>query len=140
MNIDYTLLAQQKEHLNAVIHDLVDWTKADPSGDAVEALVGILHLLDALGDEHEDAQPADAAMQSTTMQVRFRPQAWIKDNAVDVDLDDRPNVWFIEAASEGRVRTYIEKDMYLDFLKHDSFAPWWIREYAGPFEIELIES
>jgi hypothetical protein len=129
MNIDYKLLAEQKAHLVDVLHD------SEMTEDQREALDGILHLLDALGDEAEGEVP----IQSDTFEVRFRPQAWINDHAVDVDLDGRPNTWLIEQASESDVISAIDNGTDLDFLVEDHFAPKWVGEYVGPYQIELVD-
>ena len=147
--IDWDLLRTQKLELLHVISDLEDYGEDERNKDTAEALTGILHLLDAIMDtahdhhfpvmflteDEEDPEP----IQSTRIQVRFRPQAWIREYAVDVDPDGYPTVWFIEVDSEQPVLDAIDKGLDLDFLKFDPFAPAWITQHSGPFEIEIVE-
>jgi hypothetical protein len=145
--IDWDLLRTQKMHLIAVIDDLENYGEEEQDKDAAESLTGILNLLDAIMDTAHDhhfpvmflTEDEPEPIQSTKVQVRFRPQAWIREYAVDVDPEGWPNVWFIEVDSEAPALKAVEDGLDLDFLKFDPFAPAWITKHQGPFEIEIVE-
>jgi hypothetical protein len=131
MNIDFALLAEQKQTLVEIIHDYTF------DNDDREALEGILHLLDALGDEG-DPTALDFPVQSDDLLVRFTPEAWVNDYAVEIDSEG-PREWHPSVEAEGMVRHAIDSGSDLDFLKNDPFAPDWVQRHRGPFEIELVE-
>lgn len=73
----------------------------------------------------------------------FRPQAWIRDNAVEVDPDGETQ-WdcteFIAAASpEWREATLSRGKDYDDILREDPAAPEWVRNWRGPFDTWVEE-
>lgn len=79
--------------------------------------------------------------------ARFTPQAWINDNAVEVDHDG-PDEWDCTDAFGKLPFTYqsgllaqmnggaeaLDTD---DTLKDDPAAPAWVREHRGPFDIHV---
>lgn len=110
------------------------------AGDALTALAKAHRLVPAV------IEPSCAfeiigtlgTMQSTTAKVRFRPQAWIGDNAVDVDIPEgETDEWYVELGQSGNVLNW-EEGTDLDWLRHDLFAPEWVQRYVGPFEIEPV--
>lgn len=72
-------------------------------------------------------------------QARFNAQAWQNDYAIDVDpegethwpiSDDDAQTWLPEAKSPSAD---------LDRLQDHPNAPQWVRDWRGPFYIELID-
>lgn len=49
-NIDYGLLAQQRKHIIDIIGDFAEWQTEGSREDQIEALEGVLNLLDAITD------------------------------------------------------------------------------------------
>ncbi len=72
----------------------------------------------------------------------FTPQAWVRDNAIDVDVEG-PAEWdvteFFGLLTYGeRARMLSENgDGDRDWLKEDPAAPQWVQTWQGPFEIHL---
>jgi hypothetical protein len=94
----------------------------------------LLFQIDAMIDESGDSE------QSDTISAQFMPQAWVNGYAVDVDVEPgQETVWFIAAGNEKFVEAAIYNDDDLDFLKADPFAPQWVRDYPGPFEIQVLQ-
>lgn len=63
--------------------------------------------------------------------LTFRPQAWVRDNAIDVDPQG-PTTW-IDEVPDG-----IESHSYeSDELRLSEHAPQWVRDWSGPFEVEI---
>lgn len=60
----------------------------------------------------------------------FRPQAWQRDNAIDVDPEGE-TVWEAEYATRPEYHSYES-----DELRNHPDAPEWVREWQGPFEVE----
>lgn len=72
-------------------------------------------------------------------QAVFRPQAWINNYATDVDPEGETH-WQItddDARQALPEATAIGAD--LDYLKGHANAPEWVRNWHGPFFIELID-
>ena len=66
-----------------------------------------------------------------TITVRFVPQAWINDYAINVDLEG-PDTWEVPA----EMVVGIEPDSYeSDELREMDNAPEWVREWSGPFYV-----
>lgn len=63
--------------------------------------------------------------------VRFHPQAWINDYAIDVDPEG-PTDWKA-AVPYGMQSNTCESDS----LARDENAPQWVQEWSGPFWIEI---
>lgn len=72
--------------------------------------------------------------------LRFIPQAWIRDYAVSVDLDG-PDTWHVSKAMLlERFPTetaWNEAHEDRDSMRQKGDAPRWIRDWSGPFNIEL---
>lgn len=63
----------------------------------------------------------------------FHPQAWINDNAYDVDPLG-PTEWEV-----GDVPEDLEGNSYeSDELREHENAPMWAREWSGPFWVEIV--
>ncbi len=72
--------------------------------------------------------------------LKFKPQAWVKDYAIEVDPEG-PDTWEVsdeEIIQKFPSRTDWETDHYeRDDMRYHDNAPKWIREWSGPFEVEL---
>lgn len=78
----------------------------------------------------------------------FTPQAWINDYAHTVDAEG-PTEWdptaylaehaphVIAELEAGEFSTWNDRE---DLLKGDPNAPEWVREWSGPFEIDVRDS
>lgn len=67
------------------------------------------------------------------MRVRFHPQAWFNDWAIEVDPQGETE-W-----EEGDVADDVQDDTYeSDELRLHNNAPQWVRDWAGPFYIEIL--
>jgi len=86
--------------------------------------------LDSLKEVDDDLDIAE----ESDIRVRFRPQAWQRDYAVEVDPEGETE-WLIsiETAND------LPGSNDLDWVRSDVFAPDWIKEWQGPFEIEVLD-
>ena len=84
--------------------------------------------------------------------ARFRPQAWVRDEAIDTDLPaGETGVWDCTAFARQNLRyldemaeqhgeqdgTVLDAD---DLFRVDPAAPQWIREWSGPFTIRVARA
>lgn len=67
------------------------------------------------------------------MQVRFHPQAWINDYACEVDAQG-PTVFEVGDVPESVKDDSYESDEY---HRHEN-APQWVKDWCGPFYIEIL--
>ncbi len=67
--------------------------------------------------------------------VRFRPQVWLNDYALDVDPAG-PTTWQVPAARLAGIRMGTYES---DLLRFDPQVPDWIKDWTGPFEVEWDE-
>ena len=74
----------------------------------------------------------------------FHPQAWQNDNAVDVDAEG-PRRWVVSKLHLDKIRSdfsdriaelYDSSDVS-DEVKRDPAAPQWVREWSGPFYVDV---
>jgi hypothetical protein len=63
----------------------------------------------------------------------FVPQAWVRDNAIGVDPEG-PTVWEADYGAIPAERHSYESDA----LREHHDAPAWIRDWAGPFEVDFL--
>lgn len=78
--------------------------------------------------------------------AEFTAQAWVNDFPISVDPEgdtvwdctDYVNEKFAPATVDRMLTNPV--DGITDRLRDDPNAPVWIREWSGPFEIQLIES
>jgi hypothetical protein len=77
----------------------------------------------------------DAEASETT--VRFQPEAWINDNAVPVDAEGDVE-WTVSSNTATSIAEALERGSDLDFVRYDRYAPDWIREWRGPFTVEVV--
>lgn len=74
----------------------------------------------------------------TRVRVHFRPQAWIRNQAVDADPNGPTDYTVPAAEAKDATGRWLEDCSYeSDTLRAHPDAPSWIREWSGPFEIEL---
>ena len=67
------------------------------------------------------------------MRVRFHPQAWVNDWAIDVDPQGETE-WEV-----GEISDDLEDNTYeSDDLRFHENAPRWVHNWAGPFYIEIL--
>jgi hypothetical protein len=104
------------------------------------AITDVREVMDAL-----DAD-ADAAVENPSapcVTLLFRPQAWINDHAVSVD-SEHPDRWTVPLPLL-LSRFPAEQDWHehgedRDAMRLEGNAPRWIREWSGPFEVELVDA
>lgn len=68
---------------------------------------------------------------------QFVPQMWVRDNAVEVDFTG-PNTWPISDAAVAEAFEAARAGSDWDYLRDDPSAPFWVREWPGPFYVELV--
>lgn len=75
--------------------------------------------------------------------AKFHPQAWVHDYALDVDAEG-PTEWDVTEAvlAMGREKALAlaDDDYDTDYLRFVPNAPKWIREWNGPFYVEVADS
>lgn len=71
--------------------------------------------------------------------VRFIPQAWIRDYAVEVDPEG-PTVFDVpdQDAQDAEGHWLPDRSYESDTLKAHPHAPQWVREWRGPCDIEIL--
>jgi len=89
----------------------------------------------------EDRQAAAVARASgKRVRAKFHPQAWINDYAVDVDPEG-PLTWDVTdailAMGKTRALELQDSDYATDVFRDASGAPEWVREWSGPFYVEV---
>ena len=89
-----------------------------------------------------DPLATDQDVPPRAARLRFRPQAWIRDYAVDVD-PEQPDTWEVPASllidrfpTEG---SWHDRDNDRDDMRFEGDAPKWMRDWTGPFEVELLD-
>jgi hypothetical protein len=71
--------------------------------------------------------------------VRFTPEAWQNDYAVEVDPEGDVEWRVTPGTAESVAATVKIGSTDLDFVKYDTNAPRWIKEWSGPFTITVVE-
>ena len=68
----------------------------------------------------------------------FTPQVWInRDYGMNVDPPG-PDEWFVSVTEKELER--LEWDAYArDDLRFDDSAPQWVKDWQGPFEVDIEE-
>lgn len=88
----------------------------------------------------EQDTPATAPVPTVTLQ--FKPQAWIDDYAVSVDVD-HPDRWTVPLAllleRFPTEQDWRHRDEDRDQMRDEGDAPTWIRNWSGPFEIDVAD-
>ena len=78
-----------------------------------------------------------------TLEIEFTPQVWINDIALSVDPQG-PTVFSVpehEAlylTERSRIEDIDSRTFDSDELRHSNNAPDWIRQWSGPFEVDVI--
>jgi len=83
--------------------------------------------------------------------ARFYPEAWVRNNAVEVDAEG-PQEWDCTVFASTAENTEYLEDMRTWFSEHDGWvldaddvfkndpaAPQWVREWRWPFTIKVRE-
>lgn len=90
----------------------------------------------------QDDRGRSAAAPAPSVSLRFRPQAWVNDYAISVDRED-PDTWKVPQQlllerfpSE---QDWHDRDNDRDDMRFEGTAPKWVRDWPGPFEVELAE-
>lgn len=88
--------------------------------------------------ENEDYEEPTAMGDLVTL--RFRPQAWVLNNAVAADPEGATE-FFVPKAKLLEIfeteQEFNDRDGDRDDLRFEGTAPDWIRNWSGPFEIDL---
>lgn len=89
----------------------------------------------------DDAETGDEVSQST-VKLRFAPQVWVNHYAVHVDPED-PDTWDVPLALLLE-RFPTEQDWHdrhheRDDMRLEGTAPRWVRDWSGPFEVEIVD-
>jgi hypothetical protein len=73
-----------------------------------------------------------------TVTVRFIAQAWVRNNAIEVDAAG-PTTFEVPVADAQDTDGYWlpDHDYTSDVLREHHNAPEWIRNWSGPFEVEI---
>lgn len=79
---------------------------------------------------------------SPVVELRFRPQAWVNDWAIAIDSDN-PDSWIVPLAlflkhfptEEDWARSPQDRDD----MRFEGNPPKWIRDWPGPFEVDLAD-
>lgn len=91
----------------------------------------------------QESPPIAGSLEPSVVTLTFRPQAWIRDYAVSVDASG-PTDWSVRRSlilqrfptkADWRARAD-ERDN----LRFEGTAAPWIRNWPGPFEVEIAES
>lgn len=72
--------------------------------------------------------------------ARFVPQAWINNHAVDVDAQGATEWQLSDEDAEIAIPEACHVCSDLDYLQDHENAPAWVRNWHGPFYIELIDA
>ncbi|PJG47228.1 hypothetical protein CAF53_02460 [Sphingobium sp. LB126] len=87
---------------------------------------------------------ADARMTSParTVTLEFLPQSWVNDYAVALDID-HPNRWTIPLSllleRFPTEQDWRDHDEDRDQMRYEGASPTWIRDWSGPFEIDVAD-
>lgn len=114
---------------------LLDLAAKLPSDSARDAEV---HALETKIQVPENLVPAGPRVLAT-----FHPQVWVRDDALEVDPSGL-RTWDVteEIQAMGREPALAleDDDFDSDDLRHSDRAPVWIKDWSGPFWVEVAES
>lgn len=90
----------------------------------------------------EEIENISEVSREPTVTLRFVPQAWLRDNTVEVDPAG-PDEWEIPKSRFlslfPRFEDFAVNFEARDDLRLEPTAPAWVRQWSGPFEVELAE-
>lgn len=89
------------------------------------------------------AAPCSAGESGRRVIARFHPQAWVNDYAVSVDPEGDIDFDVTETVvkmGRGKALSVRDDDYESDELRQVETAPEWIREWGGPFWVEVEQS
>jgi hypothetical protein len=126
--------ADQKSEIVVLIDSPVTYKEQGMSWD--EVIFANMQTLEDFASEEEFDHHSPAwrkglhKADDCVLKATFRPQAWIRDYAHDVDPEGETE-WVINGSD-------LEPDQSdLDYLQTSRNAPTWVKDWAGPFEITL---
>jgi hypothetical protein len=75
---------------------------------------------------------------SATVTVHFVPQAWVRHHAIEVDPEGATTFEVPMTDAKDGVGNWLpDRDDASDLLRQHENAPEWIRNWSGPFDIEI---
>lgn len=83
--------------------------------------------------DHDELDYIDQTINEPLHMVRFIGQAWINDHAIPVD--DKTVCYKVTQ----RELDDAQKSDVLDELQTAAGAPDWVKDWSGPFEVELVD-
>lgn len=106
---------------------------------AIDNLRDVLEALQDMDDKTAvDPGPRPAVV---TVTLRFCPQVWIRDYAVAADCE-HPDSWTVPLPDFvglfPTLEDWQENHEARDEMRTARSAPRWIRDWSGPFEVELV--
>ncbi len=69
--------------------------------------------------------------------ARFVPKAWIRGNEVEVDPWGETD-WELTDEEATQAAADLEQGSDLDYLRENDLAPEWVKQWRGPFDVELL--
>ncbi len=72
----------------------------------------------------------------TRLTCQFHPQAWINDYAIPVDAEGA-TTWEVDWPDDAPIPK--DDDYDSDDLRFDDNAPEWVKDWSGPFYVEINE-
>lgn len=98
---------------------------------------------DVTDADYDAILPAwDRAGTPSRFQATFVPQAWQNDYAIRVDpkgdtVWDISTQFLLDSTLDKLFTAFARRDYARDDLRFDPAAPSWVREWQGPFEVDL---
>lgn len=95
--------------------------------------------------ETRDTHLGDSAAEDGRhLRVRFTPQAWMNDHAVEVDAEG-PVEWDVSPVGIDALQSSGNPDLsdalaYEPWFEGDPATPAWIRAWTGPFHIQVVDT
>jgi len=144
---DPEMIDEAREMLAEDVQDAIRYgevsayIETEPDAAATEA-----DISDYLIERREERLPADPDRGNATMKritARFHPQVWVNDLAMAVDPQGETE-WDVthEVVAMGREAAIAmrDDDYATDYLRESANAPGWVRDWSGPFYVEVSES
>ncbi|MBS7671623.1 hypothetical protein [Croceicoccus gelatinilyticus] len=138
----YTVLIVQKL---AIEREATVIVEADDEADAIEAAsegAAPVHGWTTRYETMQDETYEDAKLLGETVRLRFRPQTWFQNNAYPADAEGPTDF----EVSKARFLEMFENELQFtddhsarDDLRHEGTSSHWIRDWSGPFEVDLLD-